>query len=65
MKKSKKDYIKLTDVELVKLAIKKDELAYVELMNRYKRKVESIVLRIVKRKSEVDDLVQAILTKAF
>lgn len=65
MKKGKKDYKKLTDIELVKLAIKKDELAYVELMNRYKRKVESIVLRIVKQKSEVDDLVQEIFTKAF
>lgn len=65
MKGSKKDYKKLTDTELVKLAIKKDELAYVELMNRYKRKVESIVLRIVRQKSEVDDLVQEIFTKAF
>ncbi len=65
MKKSEKDHKKLTDAELVKLALKKDELAYVELMNRYKRKVETIVLRIVKQKSEVDDLVQEIFTKAF
>ncbi|CUS88615.1 RNA polymerase sigma-70 factor, ECF subfamily [Candidatus Kryptobacter tengchongensis] len=65
MKEIKKEYKKLTDTELVKLAVKGDELAYVELMNRYKKKVETIVNRIVRNKSETDDLVQEIFTKAF
>ncbi len=65
MKKSKKDFKNLSDIELVKLAINGDENAYAEIMNRYRKKVEVIVLKIVKQKSEVEDLVQEIFTKAF
>ncbi|CUS99209.1 RNA polymerase sigma factor [Candidatus Chrysopegis kryptomonas] len=65
MKRGKKDLKNLSDTELVKLAINGDETAYVELMNRYRKKVEVIVLKIVKQKSEVEDLVQEIFTKAF
>lgn len=66
MKKEKKDYKKLTDAELAKLAAKNnDELAYTELMNRYKKKVETIVSRIIRQRSETEDLVQEIFAKAF
>lgn len=65
MKEIKKEYKKLTDTELVKLAVQGDEQAYAELMNRYKKKVETIVNRIVRQKSETEDLVQEIFTKAF
>ncbi len=63
--KERKNLKKLSDAELVKLAIKGEELAYAELMNRYKKKVETIVLRIVRQKIETEDLVQEIFTKAF
>ncbi len=63
--KGKKNLKKLSDAELVKLAIKGEESAYVELMNRYKNKVETIVSRIVRQKMETEDLVQEIFTKAF
>lgn len=65
MKSRTKDYKKLTDNELVKLALKGDELAYAEIMNRYKKKVETIVNRIIRQKSEIEDLVQEIFIKAF
>ncbi|MEN3037918.1 MAG: hypothetical protein ABDI07_02000, partial [Candidatus Kryptonium sp.] len=66
MKKGKKNYKKLTDAELAKLAVKNnDELAYTELMNRYKKKIETIVSRIIQQKSETEDLVQEIFAKAF
>lgn len=63
--KEKKNLKKLSDAELVKLAIKGDESAYAELMNRYKKKVETIVSRIVRQKIETEDLVQEIFAKAF
>ncbi len=63
--KERKNLKKLSDAELVKLAIKGEELAYVELMNRYRKKVETIVLRIVRQKIETEDLVQEIFAKAF
>lgn len=65
MKSRTKDYKKLTDNELVKLALKGEELAYAEIMNRYKKKVETIVNRIIRQKSEIEDLVQEIFIKAF
>ncbi len=63
--KERKNLKKLSEAELVKLAIKGEELAYVELMNRYRKKVETIVLRIVRQKIETEDLVQEIFAKAF
>lgn len=63
--KEKKNFKKLSDTELVKLALKGEEQAYTELMNRYKKKVETIVSRIIKQRMEIDDLVQEIFTKAF
>ncbi len=61
----KKDFKNLSDAELVNLALKGEELAYTELMNRYKKKVKIIVIKIVKQRTEIDDLVQEIFTKAF
>jgi RNA polymerase sigma-70 factor (ECF subfamily) len=60
-----KNLNKLTDIELVRIAVNGEEKAYMELMNRYKRKIEFIVFRIIGRKSEIEDLVQEIFTKAF
>ncbi len=65
MKRDRKDLKKLSDIELVKLAMNGDETAYAEIMNRYRKKVEVIVSKIVKQKSETEDLVQEIFTKAF
>jgi RNA polymerase sigma-70 factor (ECF subfamily) len=63
MKEGKAKLKKLSDIELVKQALNGNDSAYTELMNRYKKKVEIIVSRLVKK--EVEDLVQEIFTKAF
>jgi RNA polymerase sigma factor (sigma-70 family) len=63
MKEEKAKLKKLSDIELVKQALNGNDSAYTELMNRYKKKVEIIVSRLVKK--EVEDLVQEIFTKAF
>jgi RNA polymerase sigma factor (sigma-70 family) len=65
MKEGKAKLKKLSDIELVKQALKGNDSAYTELMNRYKKKVEIIVSRLVKKEFDVEDLVQEIFTKAF
>ncbi|CUU08086.1 RNA polymerase sigma-70 factor, ECF subfamily [Candidatus Thermokryptus mobilis] len=65
MKGEKGKLKKLSDIELVKQALNGNDSAYTELMNRYKKKVEIIVSRLVKKEFDVEDLVQEIFTKAF
>ncbi len=65
MKGEKGKLKKLSDMELVKQALNGNESAYAELMNRYKKKIEIIVSRLVKKEFDVEDLVQEIFTKAF
>jgi RNA polymerase sigma-70 factor (ECF subfamily) len=65
MKEGKAKLKKLSDIELVKQALNGNDSAYTELMNRYKKKVEIIVSRLVKKEFDVEDLVQEIFTKAF
>jgi RNA polymerase sigma factor (sigma-70 family) len=65
MKEEKAKLKKLSDIELVKQALNGNDSAYTELMNRYKKKVEIIVSRLVKKEFDVEDLVQEIFTKAF
>jgi RNA polymerase sigma factor (sigma-70 family) len=65
MKEGKAKLKKLSDIELVKQALNGNDSAYTELMNRYKKKVEIIVSRFVKKEFDVEDLVQEIFTKAF
>jgi RNA polymerase sigma-70 factor (ECF subfamily) len=65
MKEGKAKLKKLSDIELVKQALNGNDSAYAELMNRYKKKVEIIVSRLVKKEFDVEDLVQEIFTKAF
>jgi len=65
MKEGKAKLKKLSDIELVKQALNGNDSAYTELMNRYKKKVEIIVSRLVKKELDVEDLVQEIFTKAF
>jgi RNA polymerase sigma factor (sigma-70 family) len=65
MKEGKAKLKKLSDIELVKQALNGNDPAYTELMNRYKKKVEIIVSRLVKKEFDVEDLVQEIFTKAF
>jgi hypothetical protein len=49
MKEEKAKLKKLSDIELVKQALNGNDSAYTELMNRYKKKVEIIVSRLVKK----------------
>ncbi|MCL5033775.1 MAG: sigma-70 family RNA polymerase sigma factor [Bacteroidetes bacterium] len=53
------------DAALVKLAIDGDEKAYKSLIRRYKNPVAQVVYRLVKDRSQVEDLTQEVFIKAF
>lgn len=53
------------DAVLVKLAIDGDEKAYRSLIRRYKNPVAQVVYRLVKDRSQVEDLTQEVFIKAF
>ncbi len=53
------------DRELVERALSGDQAAYQALMDKYQRALYHHVLRVVRTKQEVDDLVQEAFIKAF
>lgn len=53
------------DAVLVKLAIDGDEKAYKAIIRRYKNPVAQVVYRLVKDRSQVEDLTQEVFIKAF
>jgi RNA polymerase sigma-70 factor (ECF subfamily) len=53
------------DFELIDLAVKGDEPAYAELMNRYRNSVYFMLLKMVKNADDAEDLTIEAFTKAF
>ncbi len=53
------------EVEWIKLAQNGEQEAFGRLVERYQRRVFSLVFHIVRRQDEVEDLAQEILLKAF
>lgn len=56
---------KATDLELISLAIDDDQRAFAELLERYRRAVYYLILKIVKTPEDVEDLTLVTFTKAF
>lgn len=59
------DYTKLSDKELVKLSLEKDDAAYAEIIERYKRKMFSIAYKHCKNYETSLDLSQEIFAKVY
>jgi RNA polymerase sigma-70 factor (ECF subfamily) len=55
----------LKDFDLIDLAVKGDQQAYAELMNRYKNSVYFMLLKMVKNTDDAEDLTVEAFTKAF
>lgn len=55
----------LIDHELVEMALSGNQNAYAELIKKYKRALSYHILKIVRDREVVDDLLQEIFTKAF
>ncbi len=53
------------DEKLIKRALANDQAAYKELLNRYRKAIFQIILRIVRNKDETEDLVQETFMRAF
>ncbi len=64
-RKNSKDLIKLSDNEIVKLVIAKNQRAYQELMRRYQIKLYSYLYRLIRDKEESEDLLQGIFMKVY
>lgn len=56
---------KVTDLELIELAKNDNQRAYAELLERYRRSVYYLILRIVKAPEDAEDLTYVTFTKAF
>ena len=60
-----RDYSQLEEVQLVKKAMKQDDLAFLELMKRYEGYFTQIAYRYVKNDQEVLDLIQELAYKGL
>lgn len=58
-------YSQLSEVRLVKRAMKKDDLAFLELMKRYEGYFTQIAYRYVKNEQDVMDLIQELAYRGF
>ncbi len=63
--KNSKDLTKLSDNEIVKLVVAKNQRAYQELMKRYQMKLYSYLRRLVRNKEESEDLLQGVFMKVY
>ena len=59
------DNIKYSDKELILRFQQGDELAYVELVNRYRNRLINFVFRFVGTKEESEDIVQDTFVKLY
>jgi len=55
----------VTDLELIALAIQDDQRSYAELVERYRKSVFYLILKIVKTPEDAEDLTYITFTKAF
>ena len=53
------------DEDLINRALAGDQAAYKELLNRHKRAIFQIILKIVRNREETEDLVQETFMRAF
>lgn len=51
--------------ELINLARQGDEVAYAQLFDLYRYKVQQVVMLYIRRRSEAEDVVQEVFIKAF
>lgn len=56
---------KISDLDLIELAKQDDQRAYAELLERYRKSVYFLILRIVKAPEDAEDLTYVTFTKAF
>lgn len=63
--KNSKDFSKLSDNEIVKLVVAKNQRAYQELMKRYQMKLYSYLRRLIRNKEESEDLLQGVFMKVY
>lgn len=63
--KNSKDLTKLSDNEIVKLVVAKNQRAYQELMRRYQMKLYSYLRRLIRNKEESEDLLQGVFMKVY
>ncbi len=54
-----------SDIELIEQALKNNQPAFTELMNRYEKSVYYLILKIVKNPEDAEDLTLITFTKAF
>ncbi len=63
--KNGKDLGKLSDNEIVKFVVAKNQRAYQELMKRYQPKLFSYLCRLIRNKEESEDLLQGVFMKVY
>lgn len=56
---------KISDLDLIELAKQDDQRAYAELLERYRKSVYFLILRIVKTPEDAEDLTYVTFAKAF
>lgn len=61
----KVEYSEIEDLELINLALADDQLAFTEILNRYKKAVYFLILKIVKSPEDAEDLTLITFSKAF
>lgn len=58
-------YTKIKDIELINLALADDQLAFSEILSRYRKAVYFLILKIVKFPEDAEDLTLITFSKAF
>lgn len=63
--KTRVDYRKTEEAELVRRVQARDELAFREVMDRYQSKVFSIIFGILRNRNDAEDISQQVFTKIY
>ncbi|MBI5085754.1 MAG: sigma-70 family RNA polymerase sigma factor [Acidobacteria bacterium] len=63
--KTRVDYRKSEEADLVRRVQAKDELAFREIVDRYQSKVFSIIFGILRNRNDAEDIAQQVFTKVY
>lgn len=63
--KTRVDYRKTEEAELVKRVQARDQLAFGEIVDRYQSKVFSIIFGILRNRNDAEDIAQQVFTKVY
>lgn len=63
--KTRVDYRKTEEAELVRRVQTRDELAFREIVDRYQSKVFSIIFGILRNRNDAEDIAQQVFTKVY